>query len=153
MKNETHLFHKCVYFQMHNKRLQAWIFLIFEWEITSFSRMCSQWLLTMFNNIDSPPLLVTIVFMPTIIFSNYQKCTCFSTVHEEVKNIWDYPIPCVKAVCHLSQEKWTIVSVGVSNGSATGPKPKTCWLGDAFCQRPCVLLFIQFLILRFCEMS
>ena len=38
MKEKNTLLHKFVCFQMHNKRLQAWSLLIFEWEITSFSK-------------------------------------------------------------------------------------------------------------------
>ena len=39
------LLHKFVCFQMPNKRLQAWSLLIFEWEVTSFSKndVTSEW--------------------------------------------------------------------------------------------------------------
>ena len=83
MKETTPWLHNFVCQQIHRKRLQAWSILLFEREITSFSKPMllqsmeveqREPLLTIVYTINSSPLLITnqVSFMLTIILSNYQ---------------------------------------------------------------------------------
>ena len=62
-----------------NTRLLAWSLLLFEWEITSFSKttlLQRESSPTMFYTINSSPMLITkSVFKLIFVSSNYQTCT------------------------------------------------------------------------------
>ena len=69
MNEKTPLLHKLVCFQMLNKRLQAWSFLLFVWEITFFSGRAISHNVLYYHQLFIARYHIT--FYANIILSNY----------------------------------------------------------------------------------